>query len=364
MNTVTAQGHDGYPPPLQEHGCDQECTQGPVQGGLPGAWVRPVDRPSQGTSCDHVWYGHSTWRYARGAAPTTATDDVECERPKSLVCVLCGEVRRVRCKSTKSSRCVPCSERHRRAIARVIRNGTAKAIGSTSFVTLTAPGVDVLPWDRSRCSHGPEVGCSGSIGCRVDTAAAAEWNATAPKRWSYFRQYLERWFGLEVAVIGSWETQERGALHRHAVVRFNGVVGEKRLRVAVRSFSARYGFGSRVAKDAVQIITDPKRAAYYIAKYATKSADARPVTPFLDRCSGDMFAGRYRSWSSSRNWGVTIASVWAAQRAWALGGGVAGASAPNAGAHAGAVGAGLDLNAESSTGGGLIPWVPASAVLS
>lgn len=331
--------------------------------GRPSAPSGAVVGPSQGVSCDHIWCGRSAWRFAgHGSSTASTVEHDECERPKWLACVLCGEVMQVRCKSARASRCMPCSERHRRAVATVMREGAAsKAIGSLFFVTLTAPGADRLPWDRSKCSHAAAVTCSGELGCRVQVGAAAAWNASAPKRWSYFRQFLQRSLGLEVALVGSWETQERGMLHRHVLVRVEGVVSQRRFDVAVRSYAARYEFGR---KRDVQLLSDPVRSAWYLAKYATKAGDDRATTPFLDRASGDLFGGRYRSWSASRNWGVTMASVWAAQRRWAAGGGVAGAAAPNAGAGAGAVGAGLDFNTESSTRGFSAPWVPVLPVLS
>jgi hypothetical protein len=53
--------------------------------------------------------------------------------------------------------------------------------GKTCMVTLTAPGADVLPWDRSQCAESDHR-CSGKRGCMVDWVAAAGWNATVTKR--------------------------------------------------------------------------------------------------------------------------------------------------------------------------------------
>src|SRR4030081_2548330 len=62
-----------------------------------------------------------------------------------------------------------------------LRANLAAWDGKTCLVTLTAPGADVLPWDRAKCREGAHR-CSGQRGCRVHWVAAAGWNATVTKR--------------------------------------------------------------------------------------------------------------------------------------------------------------------------------------
>jgi hypothetical protein len=64
-----------------------------------------------------------------------------------------------------------------------LRENLAAWDRKTCLVTLTAPGVDTLPWDRSKCPAG-EHKCSGRLGCRVQWLAAAEWKSTVTERLS------------------------------------------------------------------------------------------------------------------------------------------------------------------------------------
>src|SRR5947207_1172059 len=39
------------------------------------------------------------------------------------------------------------------------------------MATLTAPGIEGLPWDRAKCRHSAAVKCSGTLGCVAESAA-------------------------------------------------------------------------------------------------------------------------------------------------------------------------------------------------
>ncbi len=96
--------------------------------------------------------------------------------------------------------------------------------GKTCLVTLTAPGADLLPWDKSKCPKG-EHRCSGRLGCRVEWLAAARWNMTVTKRLGDLlkvaREATRRAHGSRgrVEVLGYvCEAQQRGVFHPHVVL--------------------------------------------------------------------------------------------------------------------------------------------------
>ena len=130
----------------------------------------------------------------------------------------------------------------------LIENG-AHAGDELDLVVITAPGQEVLPWDRSMCRHdgGP---CSGKRGCRVEVEAARAWNESAPERWSQLHRAaaarVRRSLGHFEIVMRIWEPQERGVLHMNSVV----AAGTARQMLAARAYRAaltelapRYGFG-------------------------------------------------------------------------------------------------------------------------
>lgn len=119
--------------------------------------------------------------------------------------------------------------------------------------TVTAPGTDVLPWDRRHCqSRGPHR-CSGDLGCRVDPSAAKEWNRTAPRRWRdlHRRAYIAtaRVYGADRALwmlCRVWEKQARGVLHVHPVLAcatMRQKAAADFYRARLEEWSGEYGFG-------------------------------------------------------------------------------------------------------------------------
>ncbi len=172
--------------------------------------------------------------------------------------------------------------------------------GYLYLLTLTAPGRDAhtLP-SGAPCPCTPVGG--------VDLA---EWNASHSRRWNHFRTLLRREYP-GVQFFRGVEVQRRGALHDHAMT-----ASEVQLHLpTVRRLAMRAGFGHSV--DLAPCEPGSRKAAYYVSKYVTKATDAREDVPWaadvVDIETGEVtrkvIAGRYRTWSMSREWGDTMAAV-------------------------------------------------------
>lgn len=231
---------------------------------------------------------------------------LDCDRPLRVVCRGCDFETRWACSGHRESRCKPCSARYRRRVGRVAESGTARSSGWQYLLTLTAPG------EKShRLPSGEVCACTPEGG--VDLA---RWNASHSGRWNRVRTALRRDVpGLEF--FRGVEVQTRGALHDHAMVW--SPVPLKKSRV--REIAMAAGFGHSV--DLAPAPAGSKRAAYYVSKYVTKATDARDQVPWwgqvIDYDTGevteDIVPGRYRTWSMSRGWGLTMRAVRAEARA-------------------------------------------------
>lgn len=318
--------------------------------------MHPGDSPSDWSSSGGLPGCCHRWAYLGRAS----VGHPRCDQPNRLGCTVCGEQVIVRCSATRSSKCAPCGRSHRLRLIEVIKSGTTGArFGQYFFVTLTAPGVDVLPWDPGACRHAAEVPCSGKLGCQVDGFDAAVWNGTAPRRWSWFVTYLRRRLGENVQYCGVWEYQLRGVLHRHLLLRVERPTSQRRVMAACRGAARRWEFGSQV--DVKAITGDAAREASYLAKYSAKSADAIDGRVVLDVRTGELKEKRgFRPWSCSRSWGESMKAVRERQRAWAVASGRQPAATPGGGAA-------LDNNSDISTIGSMIevvaPVCSASAAL-
>jgi hypothetical protein len=92
--------------------------------------------------------------------------------------------------------------------------------GKALVYTLTPPGEDLLPWDRSQCSHAPGLPCSGPRGCVIEESARNRLNATSQKRLSRLYETVQaavkREAGMRANVLViAKEAQKRGAVHVH-----------------------------------------------------------------------------------------------------------------------------------------------------
>jgi hypothetical protein len=167
--------------------------------------------------------------------------------------------------------------------------------GKTCLMTLTAPGADKLPWDRSKCPPGEHV-CSGRLGCQVDWVAAAEWNSDVTKRLGDLlkvaREHVRRRHGgrAEVRVLAIvCEAHARGVFHVHVVLGYRTAADRAALdtfREAARRTRGRYGFGTgrRGSFDAGEPDRFTARdAGRYISKYLRPDQGKTSFMPLLER---------------------------------------------------------------------------------
>lgn len=307
------------------------------------------------------------WRFAGYDSPV----DGWCSRPQRLVNVQSGEWHLKRCGSARSSRCATCAELHQGDVAAVGRSGWTDHPGCRAyFFTLTAPGADVLPWDRSQCRHSGGVTCSGSIGCVVEELALAVWHDDIGIRWSRVIEDVRRELNpgetglplrersIRLEYMRTWEPQKRGALHAHSMARLEGVCSDRRFRAVLKEAALAHGFGGQVDVQTIDI-SDPEQAARtagYIAKYGTKCADALPEVRRLNVDTGELRFGGVRSWSASRQWGDTMRSMRLRRCQWAIANAAASGSGPGGnGADAGAGGALDSYQDHSANGDHLLP---------
>lgn len=176
------------------------------------------------------------------------------------------------------------------------------------MITLTAPGEN-----EHRMPSGDVCPCTPAAG--VDLP---RWNASHSARWNRVRTSLRR-DEPSLEFFRGIEVQHRGALHDHALVWSPRPVTKRR----VRELAIAAGFGHSVD---VAPVTSVKQASYYTSKYVTKATDSREDVPWwgdvVDEETGEItqevVPGRYRTWSMSRQWGLTMAAVRAEAHAFVI----------------------------------------------
>jgi len=216
--------------------------------------------------------------------------------------------------------------------------------GKTCLVTLTAPGADVLAWDKSKCPEGKHV-CSGKLGCRVHWVAAAGWNATVTKRLGELlkvaRERTRRKHGkARVDVLGYvCEAQQRGVFHPHVVLGYRTAADRAALDTFVGTLRRKrgdYGFGTgrRGSFDP----GTPDRfsagdAARYVSKYLRPDRAKTSFVPLLEAINRitprDPETGRhlhlvrpvYVSTALTRRTGITMGFLRYKRWAWRKWGG-------------------------------------------
>ncbi|MHC5259159.1 replication initiator protein RepSA [Streptomyces sp. UC4497] len=250
---------------------------------------------------------------------------------------------RVACGNRRASQCPSCAWTYAGDTYHLIRSGITggKTVPGTVrdhprvFATLTAPSfgpVHNRP-DSGRCrcgsSHleGDPVLGTALDPASYDYAGAVLWNNHAGDLWRRFTIYLRREIatraGLTQAALRDAcrvsfgkvaEFQKRGAIHFHAVIRFDGPDGPDSappawatlalLDDAIRSAAARVAvpvapagaFPGRTLRWGTQIDVQPigalgheelteQAVASYVAKYATKAAE---TTGTVDRRIGEL----------------------------------------------------------------------------
>lgn len=151
--------------------------------------------------------------------------------------------------------------------------------GAVCMVTLTAPGREILPWDRTKCTHEPGVTCSGLLGCVVEASAGRAFNEAAMRRWSSLwdsvRVDCHRKFGAGTVKLLAYapETQRRGVLHYHVVLGAGNRRERACLRYAARLLAKRadaHGWGKVDDGPAYRQLGHAAQAAVYLSKYLVK----------------------------------------------------------------------------------------------
>lgn len=252
--------------------------------------------------------GRHRWRM-RGRWPGTD----RCSAPLRMVCLNCAERCAMDCGTRHVTRCGLCSDRYRRNLVRCAsyglavpgRQGPRWALG---MLTVTAPGTG----PHRRWALGGSNRNQPMCTCRLQAASAhdlGEWNAATPAMWNRLRTALARDYpGLEF--FKASEVQKRGALHLHALLAVPG--GRVDLR-RVQSLVMAAGFGCVL--DWAPIEPGSQKAARYVGKYVTKDAEQDQVPwsrEVVDERTGELTVetlARFRPWTASRHWGLTMGEL-------------------------------------------------------
>jgi hypothetical protein len=243
---------------------------------------------------------------------------------------------RIACKDRRTVLCPSCAAVYKADAWFLVTAGLAGGKGMPEsltkhprlFLTLTAPSFGAVhtiaddgachPWSTRSCTHGRPGGCMtrhnfddeelGSPLCDecFDWVGTVLWNAAASRLWNRtierVRRLLASERGIGVAALREQvsieylrvaETQRRGLVHFHVVLRADGPKNasrpprwltselfEKVLRLAVGTTAVPTGFGASAwwgsqleLADLGATATDAARVAGYVAKYATKTTD-------------------------------------------------------------------------------------------
>jgi hypothetical protein len=226
----------------------------------------------------------------------------------------------------------------------VIRHNISELGDRHDMVTLTAPGADGLPWDRSTCRHSAAVKCSGKLGCVVESAALDRFIAglegnmrrllRAAKERTRRRGYRPP------RMVVTMEPQDRGAPHFHAVAATTDREGFRCFYEQVAELAPRYGFGQRVGWDPWR--GDDRKgnggAARYLSKvgaYLAKAGEGDQVAEQLRRMLKRAPNSRIVRCSPAltRCSGVTMRNLRLKRWAWAITGGQAMSCADAAAFH-------------------------------
>ena len=312
----------------------------------------------------------------RGLARSWNLD--RCVNPIVLFCQDCELHILKPCGSADNTVCAPCEMVYRKRVRTIVREPALIAKpGSLSLLTLTGPGSKLhclTHTYRSKDRSGafvprPSVKCNFDVDspstlwdeheiCPCSTAdklldtpeRIQSWNVSAIARFNDFITDLRRSvLGFEnVEYFKAVEPQKRGVIHLHIVLRAERlIIITSEMREQILKYAIAHGFGHEVD---FQLIANGKddadsilKAARYVAKYVTKTnAEAKaaillPTIPntveveyFAVEPEGDVLTKvrhvplkmgrrrriRYRAWSASRGWGLSLGKVKTLQRLW------------------------------------------------
>ena len=173
------------------------------------------------------------------------------------------------------------------------------------MLTVTAPAQDghcqwVVDWDGK--TPRPVCSCDSRM-----VGGLGSWNASAGKRWNRLRGDLSALYPGMV-FLRAVEVQERGAIHLHVIV----WTPTPLVLVEVQRWALVAGFGCVI--DFKPAKSGDTRQAAYVSKYVTKATDQRGEVPWdvLDQETGEVEAvaeAKFRTWSSSRDWGLTMKAL-------------------------------------------------------
>ena len=206
----------------------------------------------------------------------------KCEQPHWLVCLDCAQRKAARCGRSSRTVCNPCGETYRRRVKRVFASGWSdNPLKAMIMLTVTAPGdqAHTLP-NGQRCPCTPEGG-----------VVVGEFNSVAGQAFNRLVQDLRRRYG-DVQYARAAEVQKRGALHFHIVMRVPrlgtllGDLDKRNPFCVLRQLVERHGFGHEI-----ELEPATESAAWYCAKYVSKSCDDRQTLPWLDRHTGELSEG-------------------------------------------------------------------------
>lgn len=238
--------------------------------------------------------------------------------PSPRIVVQFGSERRVRCGRRS---CVSCGrlwlmDTRVRTLAAVQAHA-----GAVALVTVTAPGVDVLPW--------------APCGTLVDEQAAQAWNRDAPENWSWLHRAAARDARRLAAdlnvewrlLVKAWEYQRRGVLHLHLLVPAEtraALAVSNRYVAALAEGAAAHGFGfvdrgklassgpRRSSRSLAPV--DPHRAAAYVSAYVASTGAGKGGVAEVASKQGVPGAVVYCAQALTSVSGVTMRSLRARRR--------------------------------------------------
>ena len=147
---------------------------------------------------------------------TTKPAYVSCPTPNGLTGASC-----------KRRGCPVCGVAWARSVGSVTERNLEHLAGDVVMISITPPGVDLLPWACEKVHRnraGDVVPCSGKRGCMVDDDAADEWATYVREEgWKKLRDAARlavKRAGFPTAglvVERFWEPQKRGVPHLHVI---------------------------------------------------------------------------------------------------------------------------------------------------
>jgi len=188
-------------------------------------------------------------------------------------------------------------------------------------------------WDESKCSHGPEVECSGPRGCRVLDSVAEEqrrlWSArrhetlNAARTAAIRRLRREGWTEAKMPSLLLWvlEDQSRGVPHLHFVLGHTTALEKAFARTFFRELkSAAYAHGLGHTSTYERAVLEQGkyeagRLRNYVSKLARYLSKSDGAAAFLLRHSGERVF--YVAPWPSRLSGVTMTISRLSRRVWA-----------------------------------------------